>query len=149
MPQTPQTFKNGRALRFVLNCNVSLGLCGAELRALVRLVLIDKENRIRGDTAKFASRSRAWAAASARARNNLKDVATLAARLLDARLGKKGRSYRFSAFAPKAESDGYFIFDCGDRATNRPEPLSDNAEPEAAAAVMTACFYVGYVHRCR
>lgn len=116
---------------------------------MARFVLIDKENRIRGDTAKFASRSRAWAYASVRTRNNVAGLATLAARLLDARRGNRCRAYRFSAFAPNGDSDGYFVFDCGPVADRAPEPLPDNAEPEAAAAVMTACFYVGYVRRDR
>lgn len=116
---------------------------------MARFVLIDKENRIRGDTAKFASRSRVWAYASARAGNDIARVATLAARLLDARRGNRSRAYRFSAFAPDGDSDGYFIFDCGPVADRAPEALSDDAEPEAATAVMTACFYVGYVRRCR
>lgn len=75
------------------------------------------------------------------------DLAALAARLLDARRGKRSRAYRFSAFAPNGDSDGYFIFDCGPVADRAPEPLSEDAEPEAAATVMTACFYVGYIHR--
>ena len=114
---------------------------------MARFVLIDKENRIRGDTAKFASR--AWAYASVCTRNNAAGLATLAARLLDARRGNRSRAYRFSAFAPNGDSDGYFIFDCGPLADRAPEPLSEDAEPEAATAVMTACFYVGYIHRCR
>lgn len=117
------------------------------MSALVRFVLIDKKNRVRGDTATFASRSRAWAYASTRARNDTASLATLAARLLDARCGKRSRTYRFSAFAPSGDLDGYFVFDCGHLADRAPKALSGGADPEATAAIMTACFYVGYVLR--
>ena len=111
------------------------------------LVLIDKQNRVRGDTAVLASHSFAWVYASAWGKNAVEDLATVAARLLDAKLGQTGGAYTFSSFASKGDSDGYFIFDCGRTADWAPAPFSDNAESGATAAVMTACFYVGYVRR--
>jgi hypothetical protein len=113
----------------------------------MRLVLIDKQNRVRGDTANLGVRSFAWAYASTCGKVDVADLATVAARLLDAKLGHAGRGYSFSTFTSNGDSDGYFVFDCGRKADRTPPTLAEGAGPEATAAVMTACFYVGYVRR--
>jgi hypothetical protein len=113
----------------------------------MRLVLIDKQNRVRGDTADLAAHSFAWAYASNCGKGDVANLATIAARLLDAKLGHASRGYSFSTFTSSRDSDGYFVFDCGCRAVRAPRILADGAGPEATAEVMTACFYVGYVRR--
>jgi hypothetical protein len=143
-----QTLRTGRTSSFVVFSKVSLGLCGAGVRAVTRLVLVDRQNRIRGDTAALISNSFAWAYASTCAHDDVANLATTAARILDANLGQIGRDYRFSTFATKGNLDGYFVFEC-DRAADRVPPTLADAGPEAITAVMTSCFYVGYVDRDR
>jgi hypothetical protein len=75
------------------------------------------------------------------------DLATTAARILDANFGQSAHGYHFSTFAAKDDADGYFVFECDRAAERAPPALAENAGMEAAAAVMTACFYVGHVHR--
>jgi len=120
---------------------------GAEVRAVTRLVLVDQQNHIRGDTAALTSNSFAWAYASVWSSDDMADLATTAARILDANLNQIGRAYSFSPFAPKGDSDGYFVFECDRAAERAPAALAEDAGMEATTAVMTACFYVGYVHR--
>lgn len=85
-----------------------------EVRAVTHLVLVDKKNCVRGDTATLAAHSFAWAYASACAgKDDVPGLATVAARLLDAKLGRSGRGYSFSTFDSNGDSDGYFVFDCG------------------------------------
>lgn len=114
---------------------------------MTRLVLIDTKNCIRGDTATLAAHSLEWAYASACGNGNVAELATVAARILDAKLGENSRAYSFSTFATKGNSDGYFVFECDLVADRAPPPLAEDAGAEAIAAVMTSCFYVGYVQR--
>ena len=114
---------------------------------MTRLVLLDRKNCIRGDTATLASRSFAWVYARARGNDDVADLATVAARIFDAKSGQIGHGYSFSTFAAKDDADGYYIFECDCAAERAPPALAAGAGPEATAAVMTACFYVGYVHR--
>ncbi|HEY8126564.1 MAG TPA: hypothetical protein VIF88_14225 [Methylocystis sp.] len=113
---------------------------------MARFVLLDKENRIRGDTAELALRSREWADIAA-LDGNIEELAIRAARLLDKNCGHAGQAYEFVPFSGNDDSDGYFIFDCnGDRA---PPAICEAAhDPDVTVAVMTACFYRGFV-RCR
>jgi hypothetical protein len=114
---------------------------------MTRLVLVDRQNRVRGDTAALTSNSFAWAYASACGSDDMADLATTAARILDANFGQSAHGYHFSTFAAKDDADGYFVFECDRAAERAPPALAENAGMEAAAAVMTACFYVGHVHR--
>ncbi len=115
---------------------------------MTRLVLVDKKNCVRGDTATLASHSFAWAYASAcGGKGDVPGLATLAARLLDAKFGRGGSGYSFSTFNSNGGSDGYFVFDCGRVADRAPPALADGANQDATYAVMTACFYIGYVRR--
>lgn len=112
--------------------------------AVKRLVLVDKKNRVCGDTAAFLQRcAYAWACATTRGKPDIEGLAHVAARLLDESLGKTCRAYKFSTFESNGDSDGYFIFDC-DCYQAAPTDLGD---PAATVAVMTSCFYVGYVRR--
>lgn len=114
------------------------------LSVLARLVLLDKKNRVCGDTAAFSPRcSYAWAYASTCCKPDIKGLAPIAARLLDESLGKTCRAYKFSTFESNGGSDGYFVFDC-DCYQAAPADLGD---PAATAAVMMSCVYVGYVRR--
>ena len=95
-----------------------------------------------------SQRSYAWAYATTRSKYNVEGLATIAARLLDESLGKTCRAYKFSTFEANGNSDGYFVFDCGCDGDRAPPVMSDlAADPETTAAVMTGCFYVGYVRR--
>ena len=58
------------------------------------------------------------------------------------------RAYEFSTFEANGDSEGYFVFDCDCEGHRAPPVVSDlAADLETTAAVMTGCFYVGYV-RC-
>ncbi|TLG71251.1 hypothetical protein [Methylocystis sp. B8] len=125
-----------------LSFSTKRGISGA--RAVKRLVLIDKKNRICGDTAALSPRcSYAWAYATTRGKPDIEGLVLIAARLLDESLGKTCRAYKFSTFETKGDSDGYFVFDC-DCYQAAPADLDG---PAAMVAVMTSCFYVGYVRR--
>lgn len=115
----------------------------------MRLVLIDKNNQVCGDTAALALRFPEWNEIAAEySKDNVEGWATVAARLLDERLGRHCRDYKFSPFAPKGASEGYFVFDCDGDESRAPPVILDGVDPEdITPKVMTACFYVGYV-RC-
>jgi hypothetical protein len=109
-----------------------------------RLVLIDKKNEIRADTAALSLESREWAEIAAHGEHDHRDLAIRTARFLDERCGKTCRCYSFTPFAMDG-SEGYFVFDCNvDRA---PLAIFESEALDATTAVMTACFYIGYV-RC-
>ena len=115
-----------------------------KVSVLARIVLIDKKNRVCGDTAAFSPLcSYAWAYATTCGKPDIKGLAPIAARLLDESLGKTCSAYKFSTFETNGDSDGYFVFDC-DCYRAAPPDLGD---PAATVAVMMSCFYVGYV-RC-
>jgi hypothetical protein len=76
-----------------------------------RIVLIDKKNHVRVDTAALALDSREWAEIDAKERDNQATVVIRAAKLLDERNGRVCRAYGFSPFEAEV-SDGYFVFDC-------------------------------------
>ena len=64
------------------------------------------------------------------------------------RVGKTARDYIFTPFATDRESDGYLIFDCSGCEDGSASIMSDQVDPdEAIYAIMTSCFYVGYVRR--
>ena len=112
----------------------------------MRLVFVDSEsNRVCGDTAALAARCPEWVEASSHD-TDLESLARTAARLLDESSDKTFRTYQFVSFAPQGHSKGYFVFRCeceGDRAL---PPVSDQSDPaDTISAVMTSCFYVGYV----
>jgi hypothetical protein len=113
--------------------------------ASTRIVLIDKKNHVRADTAALALDSREWAEIAAKGLSNRVTFAIRAAKLLDERHGRACRAYGFSPFAT-ADSDGYFVFDC-DTPSAPPLIFEGHTDPSATAEVMMACFYVGYVRR--
>ena len=117
---------------------------------MARLVLIDKKSvRVCGDTAALAPRFPEWAKIAAEnSKDKLEGLATVAARLLDENRGIGCRLYKFSPFAANDASEGYFVFDCDYEWDNAPPVVTYSVDPkEAIGAVMTGCFYVGYV-RC-
>lgn len=114
-----------------------------------RLVLVDRtSNRVCGDTSAPGPQARNWAAIVAQLDDDTAGVAACAARLLDQNLGKTARDYIFTPFAADPNSDGYLIFDCSGCEDGTPSIISDQVDPdEAIYAIMTSCFYVGYVRR--
>jgi hypothetical protein len=114
--------------------------------AQMRLVFIDSEtNRVCGDTAALATRSPEWINAAVRERDPER-LARTAARLLDESLGRTYRTYNFASFAPRDSSAGYFVFRCDCEGVHFPLVASDQSDStQAVSAVMTSCFYVGYV----
>jgi hypothetical protein len=130
----------------ILNNHLGFAVWGS---ALTRFVLIDEKNRVCGDSAELALRSRDWAEIAAAQDGNIEEMAIRAARLLDKNRnsGHAGQAYEFVPFAGGDDANGYFIFDCtGDRA---PPAIREAAHGlDATVAVMTACFYRGFV-RCR
>jgi len=116
--------------------------------AVTRLVLVDHENRVRGDTAAIMADSAEWALLEDDIRSVIASPAELAiraARLVDRRHGRICRAYGFTAFAAN-NADGYFVFNC-DAHRAPPAIVDDGDDLAATAAVMTACFYLGFVSR--
>lgn len=110
---------------------------------------MDRANRVCGDTAAMTSHAPEWAVPGTNDKSagavRQADLAIRAAQLLDRRLGRTCRAYGFSAFAT-SDADGYFVFDCDSHLA--PDAIPDEAcDPATTTAVMTACFYVGYVSR--
>ena len=110
-----------------------------------RIVLIDKKNHVRADTAALALDTREWAEIAAIGQSNRVTFAIRAAKLLDERHGRACRAYGFTPFAT-ADTDGYFVFDC-DTPSAPPLIFEGHSDPRATVEVMMACFYVGYVRR--
>ena len=112
-----------------------------------RLVLVDRtSNRVCGDTSAPGAHARNWASIVAQLDDDTAGLAATAARLLDQSLGKTARDYIFTPFAADRESDGYLIFDCSGCEDGSASIMSDQVDPdEAIYAIMTSCFYVGYV----
>jgi hypothetical protein len=114
-----------------------------------RLVLVDRtRNRICGDTSAPGPHARTWASIVAQLDDDTAGLATCAARLLDKSLGKEPCDYLFAPFVADQDSDGYLIFDCSGCEDTPASIMSDQVDPnEAIYAIMTSCFYVGYVRR--
>lgn len=112
----------------------------------MRLILIDgKSDRVCGDTLSFAPYSIEWLKATTRYRD-LEVMSKTAARLLDEASGKTYRVYDFTSFAPQGNSEGYFIYLCDDQG-DRAIPVISNISDDIGVigAILTSCFYVGYV----
>lgn len=112
----------------------------------MRLVLVDGNiDRVCGDTLSFAAHSIEWMRSTTRDRD-VEAMSKTAARLFDESIGKTHRVYNFASFAPEGKSDGYFIYLCDDQG-DRAIPVVSDISDEAAriSAVLTSCFYVGYV----
>lgn len=115
---------------------------------MTRLVLVDRLNRVRGDTAAMMSDSAEWTLAANDIRSvtaNPAELAIRAAQAVDRRHGRICQAYDFTAFA-EDNADGYFVFDC-DAHRAPPAIVDDEDDPAATNAVMTACFYLGFVRR--
>lgn len=62
--------------------------------------------------------------------------------------GRATPSLRHAHNSTKRTPDGYLIFDCSGCEDGTPSIISDQVDPdEAIYAIMTSCFYVGYVRR--
>ena len=114
-----------------------------------RLVLVDRtSNRVCGDTSALGPHARNWAAIVAELDDDTAGLAACAARFLDQSLGKTAGEYIFTPFAADRDSDGYLIFDCSGCEDGSASIMSDQVDTdEAIYAIMTSCFYVGYVRR--
>jgi hypothetical protein len=99
-----------------------------------RLVLVDRtSNRVCGDTSALEPHARNWAAIIAELDDDTAGLAAWAARFLH-------------ILAADRDSDGYLIFDCSGCEDGSASILSDQVDTdEAIYAIMTSCFYVGYV----